>query len=98
MLRRIACFLSFLPFVSGGAGFAQTHPQMAGAAACASCHPKQHRTQSQTHHALALRRIVETPLADLLSDRPVRAPGGIEFNYVKEKDALQVNVTRGARQ
>jgi hypothetical protein len=54
----------------------------AGSDACARCHPREYEKQVRSHHALALRRIADTPLPAVLTGAPYRRSGdAIEVSF-----------------
>lgn len=69
--------------------------QFAGPDSCRRCHPTQYNTQARSRHALALRPISETPLAQLLAEQPLRERSGISFEYQPVPGGLLVNVLLG---
>ncbi|MEJ7606978.1 MAG: hypothetical protein WKF37_12110 [Bryobacteraceae bacterium] len=71
--------------------------EFSGPESCKPCHLAQYKMQAQTRHAHALRPIQETPLAALLSERPLRERSGISFEYRPADGGVQVNVTQGKR-
>ncbi|MBL8213491.1 MAG: hypothetical protein JNK87_22425 [Bryobacterales bacterium] len=68
---------------------------VAGPAACQPCHPTQYVTQTRSHHALALRRIIDTPVPELLAAQPLRERSGVDFRYELTRQGLNVTTTLG---
>ncbi len=68
-----------------------------GAKACAECHAEQARRQTETHHARALRPILATELAAVLTDRPIRERGGAELEYRITGSGVNVTATLGGQ-
>ncbi len=68
---------------------------LAGPAACQPCHPQQHASQTRSHHALALRRIIDTPVPELLAAQPLRERSGVSFLYELTRQGLNVTATLG---
>jgi tetratricopeptide (TPR) repeat protein len=62
----------------------------AGAAACAECHREQYEKQSGTRHARALRPILESPLPQLLTERPLKERSGVSLEYRPVNNGLEV--------
>ena len=90
MGRMFAAALLFLPVLVADADFA-------GSRACASCHRSQYERQSQSHHALSLRPILETRLPGLLAERPVAERSGTEYSYQVQQNGLRVTAaSRGS--
>lgn len=69
--------------------------ELAGPAACQPCHPQQHASQTRSHHALALRRIIDTPVPELLAAQPLRERSGVSFVYELTRQGVQVTATLG---
>jgi len=90
MGRTLAAAPLFLPVLLADADFA-------GSRACASCHRSQYERQSQSHHALSLRSILQTRLPALPGKRPVAERGGIEYSYQVQQNGLLVTAaSRGS--
>lgn len=70
--------------------------EFTGPAACGECHLKQYQSQRASHHALALRPIQDTPLADLLAREPRRDRSGAVFQYRKAPGGVEVSIVRGS--
>jgi len=68
----------------------------AGPQVCRPCHPAEYSVQSRSHHALALRPILETPLSFLLVEAPIRERSGIAFEYKPRTKGLLAVVSKGS--
>jgi len=62
---------------------------------CANCHPDHVHRQSQSHHARALRPILNTPLPQLLMERPLLERSGAAFDYKIIPTGLAVTARMG---
>lgn len=69
--------------------FALALQPYAGTQACLKCHAR-YAVQTETHHAKALRPILETRAAAALADRPIRERSGVEFEYQPGPAGLNV--------
>ena len=63
---------------------------------CAGCHSEIATLHSQSRHSLALKRIVQSPIAAVLSKEPIRESGGqIRYVYEPSPEGLIVTTQRG---
>src|SRR5882724_3628429 len=69
--------------------------RLAGASACAACHPAQFEKQRKSHHAEALARMLENPLAEKLIGKTVREKSGLAFEYSRAPGGVRVTARRG---
>lgn len=71
--------------------------EFVGPGVCQSCHPAEYTSQVRSHHAFALRPVLETALPALLASQPLRERSGISFEYEKAADGLRVTAIQGAK-
>jgi len=71
-------------------------PRAAAQEECRACHPREAAAHSQSHHARAIRPIVDTEFFRNLPGVPIgEARGGFLFSYSRQGQALQVTAQRG---
>ncbi len=68
--------------------------EFTGPEACAECHPTQFRLQSGTHHAKALGRIGDSPLAIILQGTSLQEKTGIRFEYRAARDGVVASMIK----
>jgi tetratricopeptide (TPR) repeat protein len=66
-----------------------------GAQRCAACHSERFAQQSNSHHAGALRPILDSALARKLIERPLAERDGVSFHYEQTTGGLAVTARRG---
>jgi cytochrome c554/c'-like protein len=65
-----------------------------GPETCRRCHERQFQSQSQTHHAKALRPIAESPLSGILDGQSLRERSGMRFAYRSMPGGVGVSISR----
>ena len=77
-------------------GLALAANSFVGASRCGGCHQTEFETQRRSHHASALRPILQSPLPEKLLGHTVREKNGLIFDYMRAEQGMRVTVKNGA--
>src|SRR6266702_3618538 len=67
-----------------------------GVSHCGGCHPAQFEAQRRSHHASALRPILQSLLLEKLIGHTMREKNGLRFDYAPAEQGIRVTAKSGA--